>query len=321
MIRWPSLAVSAALLAASAPAVVAQTEAGAKPAPSAQEIAIDDALVCKRAPLGFEYTQRWLLDNEWTPTTPNLPEKQIVQDGEARFAHGQVILSIVPHLEQRLSRCTSVATIEGTPTWSDLRPAITAGLGREPESGGSDGAVWALPDHRIEARLEGNRLTVTLTPTGYSPFALSPVVARALEVPPMSPAPAADIAAAAVACVAAAGAERPIPVALMEQGWAMGSDRPGRFSREGSNATIFSLGSQCVVDAYGERADAYDEIRDAIRAALVARFGRGVRLPSSSGHTGDFSRGQGFLVGNRMGILSSEARANGLSIRFTVMSI
>jgi hypothetical protein len=320
MARWPSLAISAALLAASATAAGAQTEAGTKPAPSAQEVAINDALVCNRTPLGFEYTQRSLLDSDWTPTTPNLPEKQIVQDGEARFARGQVTLSIVPHLDQRLSRCTSVATIAGTPAWSDLRSAITATLGRDPESGGADGAIWALPDHRIEARLEGNRLTVIFTPTGYNPFAISPVAARALEAPAMSPAPATDIAAAAVACVAAADAGHPIPVALIEQGWAMASDRPGRFSREGSNATIFSLGSQCVVDAYGERADAYDEIRDAIRAALVARFGSGVRSPSSSGHAGDFSRGQGFLIGHRMGILSSETRTNGLSIRFTVMS-
>lgn len=320
MARWLSLAVAAALQAASAEAALAQSEAGTKPAPSAQDIAIDDALVCERAPLGFEYTQRWLLNNEWTPTTPNLAESQVVQDGEAQFTHGQVTLSVVPHLERRLSRCTSVATIAGTPTWSDLRSAITATLGRDPESGGADGAVWALPDHRIEARLEGNRLTVTFTPTGHNPFAINPVEAPAVEAPAMSTSPAADIAAAAVACVTAAGADQPIPVALAEQGWTRPSDRPGRFSSEGSNAAIFSLGSQCVVDAYGERADAYDEIRDAIRAALVARFGSGVRLPSSSGHAGDFSRGQGFLIGHRMGILSSEARTNGLSIRFTVMS-
>src|SRR6476469_2992963 len=247
MVRWLSLAVAAALQAASAEAALAQSEAGAKPAPSAQDIAIYDALACKMAPLGFQYTQRWLLNNEWTPTTPNLPKDQIVQDGEARFTHGQVTLSIVPHLEQRLSRCTSVATIAGTPTWSALLPALTAELGRDPETADTNGAVWALPDHRIEARLEGNRLTVTLTPTGYSPFAISPAQARAVVAPPMSPAPAADIAAAAVACVAAAGAEHPIAVALTEQGWAAPPDRPMRFSHEGSNAAIFSLGSQCVV--------------------------------------------------------------------------
>jgi hypothetical protein len=321
MVRWLSLAVAAALQAASAEAALAQSEAGAKPAPSAQDSVIYDTLVCKSAPLGFEYTQRWLLDNEWTPTAPDLPKDQIVQDGEARFNHGQVTLSIVPHLEQRLSRCTSVATIAGTPTWSDLRPTFTATLGRDPESASADGAVWALPDHRIEARLEGNRLTVTFTPTGYSPFAITPAEARAALAPVMAPAPAADIAAAAVACVVAAGADHPIAAALAEQGWAAPSDRSMRFSRAGSNAAIFNLGSQCVVDAYGERPDAFDEIRDAIRDALVTRFGRGVRLPSSSGHAGDFSRGQGYLIGHRIGALSSEARANGLSIRFTVISI
>ena len=52
---------------------------------------------------------------------------------------------------------------------------------------------------------------------------------------------------------------------------------------------------------------------------MAPRFGSGVAQVSSVGTASGFSRGQGFTVGNRVGILSSERRADGLSIRFTTM--
>jgi hypothetical protein len=77
----------------------------------------------------------------------------------------------------------------------------------------------------------------------------------------------------------------------------------------------------CVVDAYGEGADSFDAIAAAINAGLTARFGRDVSLARAVGDESSFSRGQGFTIGNRLSVLSSERRPDGLSIRVTAMAM
>lgn len=137
---------------------------------------------------------------------------------------------------------------------------------------------------------------------------------------------ASEIGAAASACMAAVSDKGIDASALPSAGWPL-LDTLGEVrvhSRDGSNVRILTTGlggAQCIVDAYGERMDAFDSIRDAVRTALKARFRSGVKLAAARGSDSDFSRGQGFLAGNRIGVLSSERRTDGLSIRFTVMSL
>jgi hypothetical protein len=138
--------------------------------------------------------------------------------------------------------------------------------------------------------------------------------------------PAAEIAAAAGACVAALGPKGIDSAAMGREGWPL-AESTGEarvHHRDGSSLFIITTamgGGQCIVDAYGEGMDSFDSIRDSIRAQLKTRFGGGAKLAGATGAAGDFSRGQGFLIGNRLGVLSSERREDGLSIRFTVMSL
>jgi hypothetical protein len=115
------------------------------------------------------------------------------------------------------------------------------------------------------------------------------------------------------------------PAAIARSGWPRAQARGGAAEhiRDGSHVRIItnSIGrGQCIVDGYGERMDGFDAIRDAIGRQLAARFGAAAKLGAATGADKDFSRGQGFSVGNRIGVLSSERRQDGLSIRFTAMS-
>ena len=80
-------------------------------------------------------------------------------------------------------------------------------------------------------------------------------------------------------------------------------------------------GGMCIVEAYGEASDSFDAISAAINNQLTARFGRQVALARSVGDGSSFSRGQGFTIGNRVSVLSSERRPDGLSIRVTAMAL
>lgn len=145
-------------------------------------------------------------------------------------------------------------------------------------------------------------------------FAAAPAAAR-----PSSPPE--EIAAGAVACVEALGGERADRAAIEAAGWrAEGSG----FVRSGSNVRIVLVpmgAGMCVVDAYGERADSFDAIAEAVKRRLTARFGRDVATAMATGNESSASRGQGFTIGNRMSIVSSERRPDGLSIRVTAMAM
>jgi hypothetical protein len=138
------------------------------------------------------------------------------------------------------------------------------------------------------------------------------------------PSSAAEIAAGAVACVEALGNGRPNQAAIEAAGWRSEGSRASGFAREGSNVRIMFVpmgAGMCVVDAYGEGDDSFGSISEAIRSQLTARFGRQVSLGRALGDESSASRGQGFIVGNRVSVLSSERRPDGLSIRVTAMSM
>jgi hypothetical protein len=150
------------------------------------------------------------------------------------------------------------------------------------------------------------------------------VMAMGLSAAPASARPASppeEIAAGAVACVEALGGESANKAAIEAAGWrAEGSG----FVRSGSNVRIVLVptgAGMCVVDAYGERGDSFDAIAEAVKTGLTARFGREVATAMAIGNESSASRGQGFTVGNRMSIVSSERRPDGLSIRVTAMAM
>ncbi|HEX8192376.1 MAG TPA: hypothetical protein VF552_05700 [Allosphingosinicella sp.] len=133
--------------------------------------------------------------------------------------------------------------------------------------------------------------------------------------------PPQEIAAGAVACIEALGGETANRAAIEAAGWR--ADRSG-FVRAGSNVRIVLVpmgGGMCVVDAYGERADSFEAIAQAVQSQLTARFGREVAPAGGRGDESTFSRGQGFTIGNRISVVSSERRPDGLSIRVTAMSM
>ena len=147
---------------------------------------------------------------------------------------------------------------------------------------------------------------------------LTGLMLMALQAP--APAPAADFAAAAEACIAALQPGAVDGAALRQGGWAVvrsGETPAGHvdvFGRSDSRVQIFASGmGHCVVDGMAG-ADQYDVVRDAIRDRLAARFGSEFSLTSAVGTVG-----QGYSVGDRIGALSSQPRDGGLNLRFTSM--
>jgi hypothetical protein len=139
-----------------------------------------------------------------------------------------------------------------------------------------------------------------------------------------APAPPADFAAGAEACIAALQPGSVDGAALRQAGWAVvrsGETPAGHvevFGRDDSRVQLFaSAMGHCVVDGLASGQDQFDPIRDAIRERLAARFGTDFSLTEATGSGS--ARGQGYRVGDRMAVLSSQMRPNGLSLRFTSM--
>jgi hypothetical protein len=136
--------------------------------------------------------------------------------------------------------------------------------------------------------------------------------------------PPEEIAAGAVACVEALRGANPDRDAIEAAGWRSEKSARSSFARPGSNVRIdfVPMGpAMCIVDAYGERPDSFDAIVAAVEGQLTARFGRDVAKVSGRGDASSFSRGQGFTIGNRVSVVTSERRPDGLSIRVTAMKM
>ena len=152
-------------------------------------------------------------------------------------------------------------------------------------------------------------------------------VAMALAATPASARPSSppeEIAAGAVACVEALRGGSPDRARIEAAGWREDKGGEPGLARSGSNVRIFIVpmgAGMCVVDAYGERADSFEAIAEAVKSQLTARFGREVATAMATGNESSASRGQGFTIGNRMSIVSSERRPDGLSIRVTAMAM
>jgi hypothetical protein len=323
MARWPSLLAAAALLAAPS-ALLAQTEAKPQAASDpvvepARVIAAMD--VCRRAPsragaLGYAREQGF---GDLPPEIRSrIPVETLVRDNVRLRAEASVSI-------EDGGSCTVYATVAETHSLDELAATLNAQFGQSGEQDDRTRIHWRIDGRYIAVSLRGDYLEIFVSFPDLTPAQVAEARAArdaadaevmATLTAASAPSSAADIAAAAVLCATPTGARAD---ALTAAGW---SAQGGRFRRAGSNVAILGFGAQCIVDAYGDRADAFDRIRDAIRDALVTRFGRGnVRLASSMGNAGSFSRGQGFMIDGRIGVLSSEQRPNGLSIRFTVMAI
>jgi hypothetical protein len=141
-----------------------------------------------------------------------------------------------------------------------------------------------------------------------------------MAVQASAPAPAADFAAGAEACMAALQPGAVDGAALRQAGWSVvrsGETPMGHvdiFGRSDSRVQIYaSSRGHCVVDGLAG-ADQFDAVRDAIRDRLASRFGSEFSLTSAVGTVG-----QGYSVGDRIGALSSQVRPQGLNLRFTTM--
>lgn len=98
------------------------------------------------------------------------------------------------------------------------------------------------------------------------------------------------------------------------------------YRRTGTSVRLFvtfgvSDSRQCVVDGYGTAPDQSSAIEKAIEPLLVADFGNMAKAANSTGAEAPFSQGQDFMVRNVMGVLSSEKKPAGLSIRFSSMRV
>lgn len=329
MARWPSLLLSAASMLMAAAPLMAQP--GGKPQAEAEQ-AVDPARViaamdvCRRAPTDHHEAFRYAREQGFGDLPPEvrarIPVETLVrQDVRLRVEHGMTWLGSG-------GNCTVYATIRPGYGYDELVATLTASFGQAGVQGDGHQMSWRVDGRYISATLSEDSLTIFV---GFPDPTSDQVAAARAErqagqaetVAALAAAtrvsPAADIAAAATLCIAALDGNNLDTAGMERVGWSRG-EGGSIYSRPGNNARIFAGPGQCVVDAYGEDAGSFDAIRDAIESQLRAFFGRDVRLAASTGNARSASRGQGFLVGNRLGVLSSERRFNGLSIRFTVMS-
>jgi hypothetical protein len=284
-------------------------------------LAIQRAMTCREAPLVLDDARAYVLAQGW-PLLPRRPTLVPSREIFYMFERDRVTLTVRPFNAQ-FSQCQTNARLEETTVWTDLLAVIVTALGRAPDSTQGTEARWVNVNGRtVEVNLVQRAwFNVKFMPAGAEPTPDPRALTAASTAPSSSPA---EIALAATACITATASRNIDAGAIRSAGWGSMSERSGVrvFSRDGSNIRIFAApAGQCVVDGYGERRDSFDAIRDAIRAALTARFGADAAMSTATGSPGAFSRGQGFNVGNRIGVLSSEQRDGGLSIRFTVMSM
>ena len=325
MARWPSL-FAAALLAA--PTALPAQSAGMARVEVAR--VVEAAQTCRGAPLEFAAAR----DHAKAQGFGDLPPEVRARMPYTTFTRSDVRLILIPTTFIPGS-CRVYAKVGEEARFADVVAQLTSAFGAPPISEEASGANWWLEDRTIHASLDSGTLEVKVIfqsvaraemLAGPRPARPATIAAPAAPVEMSPTSPAAEIGAAASACMAALAGKGIDSGAMERSGWPLaettGEARVHR--RDGSNVRIVTTGmggGQCIVDAYGERMDGFDSIRDAVRTALTARFGSKVKLGTASGAEGDFSRGQGFLAGKRIGVLSSERRLDGLSIRFTAMSL
>ena len=331
MARWPSLLLAAAAMLAAPAALWAQAAGKPQAEPEsvvepARVIAAMD--VCRQAPPDYAGAFRHAREQGFGDLPPEvrarIPVETLVrQDVRLR-------VSGPSSLTGSGGNCTVYADIRQGYSYDELIATLTALFGQPGVQGDGETMSWRVDGRYISASLSDDSLTIfvgfpDLTPEQVAAARAerqardAEALARITAATRVSP--AADIAEAATLCLAALDGSRIDTASLERAGWVRDAASPQTYSRPGNDASIFAGGRQCVVDAYGENAGSFDAIKDSIETQLRARFGREVRLAASTGNAGSFSRGQGFVVGTRIGILSSESRQNGLSIRFTVMSL
>lgn len=337
MARWPDLLAAAALLASPA-ALSAQQRDRLPEVDPARVIAAADT--CRETPSDFDSATRHARSLGWSDYD-GLPANLRAMLPFPMLEREDVLLILMPPAMGMSGSCDVRGNVGETRAWADLVAAATAAFGRAPVSSAENRATWAFEDRHAVASIDRGSLKIRFaagpppSPSAMPPGALAttPTPPEAPELKPLATAPPAEaapeaaapvsaaeeIATAATACVAAVDGGRVNLGEIENAGWTRAGG-PGTYARAGGNARIFTTAGQCVVDAYGERMDGFDAIRAAIAGQLRARFGSRVALASAMGREGDFSRGQGFSIGNRIAVLSSERRSDGLSIRFTVMS-
>lgn len=321
--RRPGLLVAAAALAAPAPLAAQPGDM-----PEVEIARVVAAMeVCRRAPAdragAFAYARAQGFGDLPPEIRARIPVETLVREDVRLRIEGPV-----PSLGSS-GNCTVYATIGKNRTYEEVVATLTALFGGPGEQGDGQRMSWRIDGRYIGAWRYDDGLQIFV---GFPELTQEQIAsareerrqrdsAAIAELTAATPvAPAGDIAAAAAICVAAAERDRIATSAIEGAGWVRQGTAGAVYSRPGNNARIFASDRQCVVDAYGETAGSFDAIRTAISAELRALFGD-VRFASSSGDPGGFSRGQGFIIGRRLGILSSERRPNGLSIRFTVMSM
>lgn len=144
-----------------------------------------------------------------------------------------------------------------------------------------------------------------------------------------TPAPPADFAAAAAACIDAASPDKLDTGKLVKRDWVkQGDDRApfgavAIFTHSASISRIFASptpGGYCIVDGYGAQVDQFDVYKAAVAARLTADHGTSGASDVAVGKPGSDDRRQGFVIGNAVAAYSAVLRAGGLNLRFTVMN-
>ncbi|HYE27716.1 MAG TPA: hypothetical protein VEA61_05730 [Allosphingosinicella sp.] len=321
MARWASL-LAAGLVAAPVelPGAMPRIDAA---------LVVEAAQTCRGAPLDFAAAR----DHARLQGFGDLPADVRGRVPYTTLTRRDVRLILIP--TTMIAGSCKVYGETGDIDFADVVAQLASAFGGAPITSEVNRAGWWFDDRTIHASLDAGTLWINVMfhqvaradmTAGPRPPRPAPTADPRPQVAMRPTSPADEIAAAAAACVAALGNKGIDSTVMGRLGWPL-ADTMGEariHSRVGSNLRIVTttLGTgRCIVDAYGERMDGFDAIRDAIRARLTAQFGSRATLGAATGAEPDFSRGQGFRIGKRIGVLSSERRDDGLSIRFTVMSI
>ena len=301
-----------------APLILLLAQAAPPPKPRVDPVmAIEQSLVCREAPQAIQEARTYLLGKGW----PDVTRPSVMSDTPTSYQFDRDgIWLVVSPFNASLAECHTHSHIPDGTQLAGLLPALTKALGRAPDKVSGELAVWNnIAGRKVEAGIAGGEwFNIFFRPANAEPTPDRMALTAASTAPSAS---ADEIAAAATACMAAGdGVDG---AALRGAGWSpvQRADGAEIYARKGSNVRILATRGQCVVDAYGQRRDSFDAIRAATQARLKKRFGGKLAVRTSTGHARSPSRGQGFTVGNRIGILSSEQRDDGLSIRFTVMTL
>jgi hypothetical protein len=305
---------------------------------------IDALDVCRAAPAGRRATFDYARTKGFTDLPPER-KSRIPSGYEVLVRDGVWLRPSEPNLSWGSGgSCTVLAPIPAEVTYDQVTAELDrkfgiAGVVEHPKS--DKAKSWRIDGRYYNARIISGELTLFMSypvPTSEAIAAAKDeekrkeAAAQAARKAAIVPAPPADFGAAAAACVAAIGPAgldlakldalgwQAIPLGAKAEGNYFAYQRPGNAVRLYLSTEITKKG-QCVAEGNNPATGQFGAIAGAVKKDAATALGTKLKGTGSSSSPTGYSRGEGYLAGDTVVLVSSESRPEAMNVRVLVMRI